>query len=370
VESPKVELQERTSGTRYLELDGLRGVAAFTVSWHHFWLMFDLPEKLSVLPLIAGKQAVLLFFVLSGFVLSLPFWRNGHKVDYGRYLVRRFFRIYVPYAVSVLVYLPFAMHFGRHVSSLGSFFHTTWQTPVTWHLVLLHLAVWPDTSLNNALWSLRVEMWMSILFPLVILLLRVLPNWASALLAAAMVLVGARYSIIGPEHLLPLFSLVRYGAMFMFGALIAKNREALRVRWTRLGSATKWLVFGVSALMYWSYVDRLWLYLHLHWVPDWLNLMGAVGLLICALNVAGFRSFLRATVPEYLGRVSYSLYLMHELALYTVAILLFGKMPLIGIAAVYLVSMMALAHLFCICVEEPALRMGKYLTVKRLGAQS
>lgn len=123
------QLRERTAGARFLELDGLRGIAAFTVILHHFCCMYDLKEKPYLLPLVAGHSAVLLFFVLSGFVLSLPFWNKGTFGRYDAYLVRRIFRIYVPYvaavglaAVGMLLvgekHLPLAPGTTRHGSTL------------------------------------------------------------------------------------------------------------------------------------------------------------------------------------------------------------------------------------------------------------
>jgi peptidoglycan/LPS O-acetylase OafA/YrhL len=52
--------------------------------------------------LMGGRFAVMLFFVLSGFVLALPYFA-GTSAAYGPYLVRRFCRLYPPFAFAVLV---------------------------------------------------------------------------------------------------------------------------------------------------------------------------------------------------------------------------------------------------------------------------
>ncbi|MCB9988463.1 MAG: acyltransferase family protein [Rhodospirillales bacterium] len=66
---------------RFHGLDSLRGIAALVVVFNHFygvipalassenWLFSYTPLH----TLIAGRQAVIIFFVLSGFVLSLPY---------------------------------------------------------------------------------------------------------------------------------------------------------------------------------------------------------------------------------------------------------------------------------------------------------
>lgn len=50
-----------------------------------------------------GHSAVILFFVLSGFVLSLPFFKGEYKFDYSRYLVKRICRIYIPYLIIIML---------------------------------------------------------------------------------------------------------------------------------------------------------------------------------------------------------------------------------------------------------------------------
>ncbi len=61
---------------RYEELDSLRGLAALSVFFSHMYLMFNesmvstfLFEYGPFRAFIAGSEAVILFFVLSGFVL-------------------------------------------------------------------------------------------------------------------------------------------------------------------------------------------------------------------------------------------------------------------------------------------------------------
>jgi peptidoglycan/LPS O-acetylase OafA/YrhL len=84
-----------SQGQRFVELDALRGVAACTVVLHHLAQAYSFESPWYLRPLVAGHEAVILFFTLSGFVLSLPFWNRGSNGPYGQYLIRRFFRIYV-----------------------------------------------------------------------------------------------------------------------------------------------------------------------------------------------------------------------------------------------------------------------------------
>ena len=50
----------------------------------------------------AGREAVVFFFVLSGFVLSVPY-AGPRAPRYGKFLAKRMCRIYPPFAAAVLI---------------------------------------------------------------------------------------------------------------------------------------------------------------------------------------------------------------------------------------------------------------------------
>src|ERR1700738_3699896 len=109
-----------TNNKRIDILDSLRGLAALSVVFHHCLLVFPIflaafyhnPNLNNNLVLIltyspihilwAGHEAVILFFVLSGFVLSLPFL-NNNTISYHKYIVKRFCRIYIPYIIVLFI---------------------------------------------------------------------------------------------------------------------------------------------------------------------------------------------------------------------------------------------------------------------------
>ncbi len=51
--------------------------------------------------LVAGHEAVILFFLLSGFVLTIPYLLPDPP-GYLRFLTRRVIRIYVPYLAALM----------------------------------------------------------------------------------------------------------------------------------------------------------------------------------------------------------------------------------------------------------------------------
>ena len=70
-------------------------LSAWAAPWA--WLRYT-PLRL----LVDGEAAVILFFVLSGYVLALPFIA-GTQLTYGRYLVKRICRIWLPFAAAILL---------------------------------------------------------------------------------------------------------------------------------------------------------------------------------------------------------------------------------------------------------------------------
>jgi peptidoglycan/LPS O-acetylase OafA/YrhL len=99
-------------------LDSLRGLAALAVVFGHClrvfpefgtrpypgpvsWAGFVL-KRTPLAVLVDGHVAVLIFFVLSGLVLSLPF-QQGRMPSYGVFIGKRVARLYPPYLAAVVL---------------------------------------------------------------------------------------------------------------------------------------------------------------------------------------------------------------------------------------------------------------------------
>src|SRR5271154_5222872 len=83
-------------------LGAIRGLAAFYVFLHHaahYYLVRELGGWTRVFA--AGQGAVMIFFLLSGFVIYLSSYAPGRKRGFARYLSLRAFRIYPLFVVSL-----------------------------------------------------------------------------------------------------------------------------------------------------------------------------------------------------------------------------------------------------------------------------
>ena len=366
-------LQERTKGPRLLQLDALRGLAAVAVVLHHLRSAFEPgPAKWYLLPFFGGESAVVLFFVLSGYVLSLPYW-TGKSGPYLPYLVRRLCRVYLPFAGALLLAAVGAWWFGgktpQLTSQLTPWFGLTWHTPVTWHLLAAQLRMRPTPELNTAFWSLRFEMEMSFVMPALCLLLR--KGNAAGMTAVGALAVASVPVMPAALQAHYFYQTLAVLVLFAMGATLAKSGAAVQ-RWFASGKIWSPLLLAFSILLFWQFSAR-WEnvvspQIQAHFSPyertrtELLCGLGAVGIIACALNIERFRRLLMHPALEYLGRISFSLYLVHGTVLFAGLFLFFGRVPLPLLIGSILVMSFAAAHLFCIAVEEPAMQLGRWLS--------
>ena len=83
------------SKKHYALLDGLRGVAALLVLWHHVFEGYSFAGGGPILVVNHGYLAVDFFFILSGFVLSYAYDdRWGKSLTFGSFIKRRLIRLH------------------------------------------------------------------------------------------------------------------------------------------------------------------------------------------------------------------------------------------------------------------------------------
>ncbi len=309
----------------------------------------------------SGRSAVVLFFVLSGYVLSMPTWKK-RQMPYGLYLIRRFCRIYLPFAVAASLSIAGAAIFHKNGLLLTGWFNQTWHTPITMPVVVTQFLMFPMPYFNAAFWSLGFEMQMSVVMPFLCLLMLWMNPAAFTLIYG---LVMFAFPLIGYGW--PGYTALSCQIVFLFslGATLAKYDTVLSQVGARLGQWL-WLVLAASMCLYYydfflkmplkpmliqELVRRIYL----------INGLGSAGILICSLHLPPLARLLKHSVPEYLGRISYSLYLVHSIVLFATVYLLAGHLRVPWMMGVILVLAFAAAHAFCITVEEPAMRLGKRL---------
>ena len=157
--------------TRLRSLQGLRGIAALTVAVSHFLAAFYLTGKdtgtvlESIRPVshlfgILAHKAVWIFFVLSGFVLTLQLDSRHHT--YLRYLGSRLIRLYLPVWFAIIVNLIIIWTIGQSGQKIDF-----WIGPnpegISALGLLYEFLLFPDSYFLGPLWSLKWEVVFSVL---------------------------------------------------------------------------------------------------------------------------------------------------------------------------------------------------------------
>ena len=364
----------RTSRLR--SLDGLRGVAAVVVLVHHalltvpslaaayypsagpaagqplLWLWTSSPLHL----LWAGGEAVLLFFVLSGTVLTLPALRNP-AFSWAAYYPRRLVRLYVPVLVAIALAMVTIELLPRDSgANLGPWMAARPDGYSLEGLLRDLLLIDGVSRVVSPLWSLQWEVMFSLLLPIFVgfAMFVVRAPVAAAAMVTALVLLGSTFQE-------PIYF---YLGTFAIGSLLAAvgphvEAAAERVNGSRR-AGTFWTAFLVVAVLATTS----------HWftspfgggpaspAPGFLSVVGVTMLVLAAWFCPALRGPLEGPVAQWLGRVSFSLYLVHEP-------IIIGLRHQFDVLPVWLTVLMAVALSFLVAaaftrwVEVPSHHLAK-----------
>lgn len=362
---------------RITSLDGVRGIAALIVLVHHSallaptvaraylhpdeghpalgsatWWLLETPLHLFV----AGQEAVLVFFVLSGVVLTLPAMRAGF--DWFGYFPRRILRLGLPVAGAVVLSTVITVIAPQQLDGERSEWLTRQLLPgftgVQSVRALDLLA--GSYVIDNPLWSLRYELFFSLLLPLAVLVAFVSTSgWRRALVVVGACVVAAVGWATGANAFayLPAFAL---GAMLV--PLVPRLLENRPGGWGRVGLLGAWAVAFVCYLAYWI---AWWLGVApgpADGVLRAASILGAAAIVGLVMATPVTRTVLAWRPSLWAGRISFSLYLVHVPIIAGAARFLPAERwylaPLIGIPLSILVAM-----LFTRWIEEPSHRLSR-----------
>ena len=342
---------------QFAALTGVRGLAALWVAAMHFSRETTrlLPASASVGGFVGqGSDAVLLFFILSGFIL-LHTYRAQFEIfswrEYFHFLWLRLARIYPAYLATLGLMVGLVL-----ASVVAGVAYSKEAYPLArlpWEALMLHRWWWTDFfGWNYPDWSISAE-WFAYLFifPLAVWLLKRLAGCRVGVIGAIFIGLIALEPAIRTEWKLSLVSL-----LFLAGALLWELRR--RCRWSgrevppHLDSVAVLFVFTV-----------LWFAPPLGAYLSAALFLLAVGLLLLGLSRAdGIVSRLLAWSPiVFLGDISYSIYLSHGVVQRILKIILpadkFAASPLavrVGVLLTFVLALFALSLCVYFTVERPA----------------
>jgi peptidoglycan/LPS O-acetylase OafA/YrhL len=166
-------------------LDGIRGVAAFLVFFHHFLLAFfpafysfdihasnlngwDVRYGQSIFSVLSnGHFFVCIFFVLSGFVLSRKYFQSNDLLVVSSGAHRRFLRLYIPVASTIIISYLMLVAGLFHNGPVSTMRHSEWWFAPQWVIPQPLFQLWVclkytalflgDSTFDTSLWTMSIE---------------------------------------------------------------------------------------------------------------------------------------------------------------------------------------------------------------------
>jgi peptidoglycan/LPS O-acetylase OafA/YrhL len=326
------EAEKKPAG-KLVPLEGLRGIAAAIVVMYHLVLGFT-HKGVGVVPhghgfwdvivqfglgLLNGGAAVAVFFVLSGFILSLPFANDRRISRVLVSLLKRWPRLAMLTAIACLFawgLIWLSAHEYRHAAKvIGSgWLATHGNAPIAGHPLswlaalregLFNAFLTGDVHFDSPLWTMRIELFGSFAIFLAAPVLFALQSWPLrlGLIFAVMLLCGGVYP-------------VTYLSDFLVGTILAmlyaEDRMPVFSNWQAA-------VLGLVAIYLFSFTYEQKLLIDApikavmpagdtsHFVWD----AGAVLMILLLLGNPVLRRVFSKTWAVWLGLLSFPIYLLH-----------------------------------------------------------
>tara|TARA_B100000927_G_C16449146_1_gene463067 strand:- start:462 stop:1499 length:1038 start_codon:yes stop_codon:yes gene_type:complete len=334
---------------RYSNIDQLRFIAAFSVAITHLIISrngYNLNLE------IISSISVEVFFVISGFVLApqiLKVFESKKFYTYKIFLIRRWYRTIPLYILSLVLtslilnrfltfdffkYLFFIQNFLK-ISVVNDYFSISWSLAVEeWFYILfpLFLLIFATFFKNTKNKVLNI----SILFIFIIFLIRI---------------IFAEYSEWGSNiRRVVLYRLdsIAYGFILFFFKDKIKKIKFNKILAIMIFSLSTISVFKI---LEYNAIDDNYLYkvLFHFMVAIW----GATVVLIFYIFDKEIKNKKYIKINLFLGKISYSIYLFHLLIIYMVSSI---KLSLIYIIFIFFVIQISISTLLYFYFEEPILK--------------
>lgn len=360
-------------------LDGLRGIAAFIVVVSHFFQVFmpsvfegngeiehfafeSIAARTPLNLLFNGNFSVCLFFVLSGYVLSYKFFRNKNNTIVYSSAIRRYFRLAIPAFVSVvLAYLIVILNLGAFddirgitLSSMPDPFDADASLLTMLKEGLFHTFLTYGSQYNPVLWTMTYEL------------------LGSFMIFAFLLVLGKRsFRFVGYAILIYWF-IDSYYLGFVLGMFLSDIKNSGRDWLTYINRPWINFILLISGIFTGSYPylsPQGTVYSVLVWDSAnfsffvFYHVIGALLIITCLLNSSRMQSFFSLKLFAYLGKVSFSLYLVHFIIICTFGsfiFLLFSSylpysLNVVLTSIITLPMIFAIAHVFYCFVDARTL---------------
>lgn len=289
-----------SNGYRLASLDALRGIAALGVVLYHFTSLFavkyNYPELSAIFPVPAlniGRYGVELFFIISGFVISMSIENSN---DVYRFFVSRFSRLFPTFWAAVCISSVFIWGFNDQFDLV---------------IFLNNLTMIPNflgsTNIDGSYWTLTYELFFYIAIAGLFYFFRLVPTKTMIFIGlgiSLLMIVTATYDIYLGYKIKALL-LIPHIHLFLAGFLFYKLWKPERLQPIQVWAV--YLLLFALALVQWLLVGSDF---SRHNITS--SVMVTVFFIVMILVIKGRLTFLNHRILVYFGSISYSLYLIHQ----------------------------------------------------------
>lgn len=267
-----------------LIINSLRGLAATAVCFYHFVCTTQdyIQDERLLNSFHYGQRGVQLFFIISGIVIPLSMIKSNYNLKQWKpFILKRFIRIEPPYLVAVIIGILYLIA-RNYVPGTVAVDLTPSVRDVLLHLGYLVPFVADAKWINEVFWTLAVEfqyyLVLSLFFPL---LLQGKVIYRSVFYA---LFIGGGFALLSYEFF------PHWSPYFLAGIIYILMRKEV------ISKIEFWIVAGIL-------------------IPVIYYLLGAVdlGIAICGLLVIHYFTNFKTKLTLFLGKISYSLYLIHSI---------------------------------------------------------
>ncbi|MBL0219713.1 MAG: acyltransferase [Myxococcales bacterium] len=334
----------QTESTRETYLEGLRGLAALVVFFHHFFTLFY-PEAISpntvtvhthsrLMALLRGSPlrglydgnfAVCIFFVLSGYVLTVTFFRTRNPNIIYRLAAARYFRLVIPAMASILLVVvlrEFSLYNIKESSALN----------LAADIAVPSILFQDEIRLGGVLWDGLVTTWVSIRRPWELMNLVL---WTMSIeFLGSMLSFGTAVVVTGLRQrwlviLVGALCFSKFGGDFgdFFCAFLLGVMLATRSSWS-VTNAWWPVALLVFAAILGGYTNETAFYAPLRDLAPWfakpdamvvMRVLAAFLVMVAVLKSGKLQRALSTRPLTFLGKISFSLYLTHQPLMYSVS---------------------------------------------------
>ncbi len=325
-------------------IDSLRGFAALSVAIFHFvYTTVNFVETEWVLKTFQfGALGVQIFFVISGIVIPLSLINGNFKYKFaGKYLAKRFVRIEPPYLATLVIALLFIL-FRNAILPADQHVDFPQTNVILAHLGYL-VPFFDDMRwINEVFWTLAIE------FQYYLLVLLLYPFLLSDKLAKRLVFYAFIFAMpfIFDSHRF----FFHWGSLFLMGIIFTLYIKKMVTR-------VEFFIVLLSAAIFTTF---------------YLELRAAIAGLLPIIIIYYWPNW-NSKITAFLGKISYSLYLIHPIFGAAVVNYLSHKadtpIEKIGIVVLGVIVAILSAYVLYILVEKPSQKASKKIKYSNKDAQ-